>query len=120
MIGPMDKRRAALVLLTAGNVIVFVLFGAEKLYRPQNWIDWMPEWINGLAGLPVARWLTVIGITEILMALFLLLPVRRLRQLGALLISLHLFGIILEIGWNEIAIRDIGLLTGSLALLMLL
>lgn len=116
----MDRRRIAIWLLTAGNVIVFGLFGAEKLYKPKSWIDWMPAWIDGFAGLPVAQWLTVIGITEILMALFLLLPFRRLRQAGALLISLHLIAIIFEIGWNEIAIRDIGLAMGSLALLMLL
>ena len=120
MIGPMDRRRAAIVLLTAGNVLVFGLFGAEKLYKPKNWIDWMPEWLNGFANIPVAQWLTVIGIIEILMALFLLLPFRRLRQAGALLITLHLIAIVFEIGWNEIAIRDIGLIGGSLALLLLL
>ena len=120
MIRAMERRRLAALVLTAGTVLVFGVFGAQKLYAPELWIQWMPSWIDGMMGLTKARWLTVIGISEVLLALLLLFPFRRVRQIGAILVCLHLVGIITQVGWNEIGIRDIGLLAGAIALLMLI
>jgi hypothetical protein len=49
-----------------------------------------------------------------------LIPVRLVRQIGAIMIALHLVAILTQVGWNDIAVRDIGLLLSALALLALI
>ena len=116
----MQRPTIAHILLLIGLVIVFAVFGIEKLVTPIDWIGWMPTWMDGLLGIRVQVWLTVIGVAELLIALLLVLPWRKIRRVGATLASLHLLGIVLSVGWNDIGVRDIGLLFASLALMMLL
>ncbi len=80
----------------------------------------MPPWMDGLLGLPLATWLRITGIGEILLAILLLVPVRALQRIIAILMALHLLAVLTQTGWNDIAVRDIGLLLSSLALLFLL
>jgi hypothetical protein len=116
----MERSRLAILLLTAGSALVFGIFGAQKLVTPELWIGWMPKWIDGLLGFPKDQWMSAIGVSEILMALFLLFPFRRVRQIGAILMCLHLVAIVWSVGWNEIGIRDLGLLAAAAALLVLI
>lgn len=107
-------------LLILGLAFVFAYFGIDKLIHPLIWIGWIPLWMEGLLGLTREGWLLLTGILEILFAILLLLPIRTARRIGAALISLHLLAILTQTGWNDIAVRDIGLLLSSLALLALL
>lgn len=113
------NNRYAHGLLTAALVLVFLYFGVDKFVHPTLWIGWIPLWMDGLLGLPVHTWLAVIGASEILFGLFLLAPIRKLRQIGCILIALHLVAILTQVGWNDIGIRDAGLLLAALALLFL-
>lgn len=116
----MQRHRIAEAVLLAGQCLVLAVFGFQKLTDARTWIGWMPAWMDGFAGLTDDRWLFVIGVAELLLVTLLLFPVRRVRQLGALLLSLHLLSIVFVAGWTETGIRDIGLLTGAVALLFLL
>lgn len=106
-------------LLTASMVLVFLYFGIDKFVHPVLWMGWIPLWMDGLLGIPVATWLMIIGATEILLALFVLFPIRKVRQIGCILIALHLVAIITQVGWNDIGVRDMGILLAALALLFL-
>lgn len=106
-------------LLTTALLLVFLYFGIDKFVHPTIWLGFMPLWMDGLLGLTANVWLGVIGALEILFALFLIFPIRKVRQIGCILIALHLVGIVTIVGWNDIGVRDTGLLLAALALLFL-
>jgi hypothetical protein len=107
-------------MLIAGLAFVFGYFGIDKLIHPKLWIDWMPEALDGAAGLTLKQWMDVTSIAEIVIAAALLFPFRPIQRIAAFLAALHLTAILLQIGWNETAVRDIGLLFMSTALWYLL
>ncbi len=80
----------------------------------------MPAWLEGFAGLSRETWMQVTAVLEIIFGLLVLVPHRNIRRLGALLMALHLVAVLTQTGWNDIAVRDIGLLASSIALLLLL
>lgn len=116
----MQRKTYADLLLTAGLAFVFIYFGVDKFVHPQWWIGWMPEWMDGLLGLSNNAWMHITGVLEILFAVMLLIPVRIIRQSGAILCALHLVAVLTQTGWNDIAVRDIGLLLMSLGLFALM
>lgn len=116
----MQRQTTAKLLLTAAFVFVLGYFGIDKFTHPLNWIGWIPNWMEGLLSLPKATWLQIVGTFEVLLALLLLMPIRAVRQTGAILIALHIVAILTQVGWNDIAIRDIGLLLSIIALLSLI
>jgi uncharacterized membrane protein YphA (DoxX/SURF4 family) len=102
--------------LAIGTAFVFLYFGIEKFLHPDLWIGWMPQWMDGLMGLSNKVWMDVTGVTEIVIGVMVLVPKRLVQKIGALLASLHLVAILTQIGWNEIAVRDMGLLCMTMAL----
>ncbi|MBP9850891.1 MAG: hypothetical protein KBC47_04325 [Candidatus Peribacteraceae bacterium] len=102
--------------LIAGVAFVFLYFGIDKLLSPLVWIGWLPVWMDGLAGLEKDRWLQIIAVTEIIIGVGVLIPIRTLQKIAALLGTIHLAGILTQIGWNDIAVRDVGLMCMTIAL----
>lgn len=116
----MQRQSTAKFLLLAALAFVFGYFGIDKFVSPEIWIGWIPLWMDGLLGMSLDTWLSMIGALEVLFALLLVIPIRLVQRTGAVLIALHLLGILTQVGWNDIAVRDIGLLLADLALLFLL
>jgi len=115
----MQNHKYAHGLLTTAIVLVFLYFGIDKFVHPVLWMGWIPLWMDGLLTIPVDIWLMIIGAFEILLALFLLFPIRKVRQIGCILIALHLVAILTQVGWNDIGVRDTGLLLAALLTLVL-
>jgi uncharacterized membrane protein len=107
------------IILTLGLAFVFGTFGIDKFLNPNDWLQWIPMWMEGLLSFPRTTWLSIIGFSEIVMALMILVPIRQIRQIGLVLMALHLLGILTQTGWNDVAVRDIGLLAAVIALLFL-
>ncbi|MBI3332393.1 hypothetical protein HYZ99_05580 [Candidatus Peregrinibacteria bacterium] len=116
----MEHNRLARNLLIVALAFVFGYFGVDKFIHPLFWIGWMPPWLDGFMGLSKEVWLMITGATEAVFAVMLLIPHRRVRQAGAILVALHLVAVHTQTGWNDIAIRDIGLLMSSIALFLLI
>ncbi|TSC79364.1 MAG: hypothetical protein G01um101425_644 [Candidatus Peregrinibacteria bacterium Gr01-1014_25] len=116
----LSRSRLATGILIAGLALVVGMFGIEKLTEPLLWIGWMPPWMDGLFGMPVDTWLSVVGVAEIALAVLLIIPVRAVRRVGAALLCAHLLFVAIQVGWNDIGIRDIGLFSAAAALLILL
>ena len=116
----MDRKHAAQYVLIGSLAFVFGYFGIDKFLSPLLWIGWIPEWLNGALGASKETWLRIIGVIEILSAIGLLLPIRRLRQLACIGMMLQLLGILSQTGWNDVAARDINILLSALALLLML
>ncbi|MSR67965.1 hypothetical protein EXS65_04050 [Candidatus Peribacteria bacterium] len=116
----MSRTAIARSILIIGIAFVFLYFGIEKFVHPNLWIVWMPDWMDGLLGLTLGSWLSIVGVTEIVIAVLLLVPVRIVRQVAIIAASLHLFGIVMEVGWNDVGVRDIGLMFMSVSLWFLI
>lgn len=116
----MQRTFASKLLLIIALAFVFGYFGIDKFVHPEFWLSWIPLWMEGLMGLSRDAWLTVIGLSEVVMAILLIIPVRKVQKIGAILIALHLVGILTQVGWNDIGVRDLGLLLADLALIFLL
>lgn len=116
----MERSRLARGVLIAALAFVFGTFGVDKFVHPLIWIGWMPLWTDGLLGFSKDVWLQITGAIEVLLAILLLMPIRKMRQTGAILVVLHFVAVLTQTGWNDIAIRDIGLLLSSITLFLLL
>ena len=116
----MDRKRVATYVLIGSLVFVFGWFGIDKFRDPYFWSTYLPDWMEGLMNIPGTSWVVVIGLFELLLALLLLIPIRRLRRVAVTLMILHLIGILWQVGWNDIGVRDIGLAMSAAALLILL
>lgn len=116
----MDRNRTAQYVLIGSLAFVFGYFGIDKFVTPLLWIDWIPDWLTGVLGASKEQWLQFIGAIEILTAIGLLIPVRRLRQVACVGAILQLLGILTQTGWNDVAVRDINILLSAAALLFLL
>ncbi len=102
--------------LILGTAFVFLYFGIEKFVHPALWLGWMPDWMDGLMGYRVSLWMQVVAVTEIALGALILVPVRAVQKTVALLASLHLVAILTQVGWNDTAVRDTGLLCMTTAL----
>jgi hypothetical protein len=80
----------------------------------------MPAWIDGLLGIGKDTWLKIFGVIELGLAVLLVIPIRRVRQVAAALIIFHLLGVLSQVGWNDVGVQDIGLLLSAVSLLLLL
>ena len=116
----MNRKDLAFIFLIGGLAFVFGWFGIDKFVHPTLWMGFLPPWMDGFLGISKTVWIVIVGASEILLALMILIPVRMIRQLGAAFMGIHLLGVLWQLGWNDIAVRDIGLLTGSIALLLLI
>lgn len=116
----MDRKSLAKYILIAALVFVLGWFGVDKLRDPYFWATYLPLWMDGLFGIPGDSWIIGIGFFEMLLAVLLLIPVRRVRQVATVLIVLHLASVVSQTGLDDIGIRDIGLLISAVALLLLL
>lgn len=99
------------VLARYGIGIVFFIFGIDQLVRPKAWITWTPESIINFA--------TNLGVNNINLIYFnwlfdltigFLLLVGLFVRVTALIGTLHIIGIIFSLGYNDISVRDFGLL----------
>ena len=100
-------------ILRIGLSLVILWFGVSQLISPQNWVGYVPLWIDSFISATTIVYMN--GVFEVIASIFLLS--NKFVKLVSLLISIHLGIIIIELGYNATAIRDIGILIGFLALI---
>ncbi len=105
--------------LVIALAFVFLVFGIGKFTTPLAWIGFLPAWMDGLMGFSKNIWLQIIAVSEIAMAILITIPNHYVRKTGAVLIVLHLLAVLWQVGWNDIAVRDTGLLLSGIGLFFL-
>jgi uncharacterized membrane protein YphA (DoxX/SURF4 family) len=112
------SQRTAQIILRIGIAIVFLWFGIDKFVHPQYWLDaWVPQSVQNLAervGMMPHDFIHLNGIFEVLVGLSLATGffIRYFAIAGAL----FLLAVMGFHGFNEVLVRDIGLLAGLIAL----
>lgn len=123
MIDLNQYRGYAPVLLRVGVSLVFLWFGVNQLINPESFLGYVPQWLLPHQGMmmhehplqfmhniPKPSVHIIImgnGAFETLFGVFLLLGI--FTRASSLLLSIHLFGIMASLGYNDIAVRDFGL-----------
>jgi uncharacterized membrane protein YphA (DoxX/SURF4 family) len=122
-----DVQRYAQLAVRLGLALVFLIFGLDKFRSEEaqlaSWADWVPRWFSTLIGGQVKGFILVLGVFEILVGLSFLTGY--LLYWAALLSSLFLLATVLFStsgllfgALDQYTIRDIGLLGGTISLLL--
>jgi len=102
------------LILRLGLGFVFIYFGIDKFFHPSYWIGYIPAWF--VIPISMTVFIYLMGIVETVVGLGIVTN-RHLRFFAAIA-ALMLIGISISIGWNEITVRDIGLLAVAVSLML--
>lgn len=120
----MEQAPSARIILSGGLAIMLIGMGIDKYVHPELWLGWLPLQMEGLLSMDRLMWLKLIAGIEVLLGIGILLPMRLARQAASAILVLHLLSICAIVfwmtGWNDILLRDIGLLAAAIALSSLL
>ena len=96
-------------VLRIGVSLVFLWFGINQVLDPDYFISYLPDFILNFSN--PANFVIFNGIFEVIFGILLLLGL--FTRLVSIILTLHLFGVIFSLGYNEISVRDFGLMISS-------
>lgn len=94
--------------------LVFLLLGIDQILHPALWQAYFPDTIP--FGITVAKAIFFNGLFDIVIGLLLLLGL--FTRIAAALAALHIVGVIFTLGYNDITVRDLGILVAALAVFL--
>lgn len=109
-------KRNSYHILRVGLAITFLWIGILILRNPEAWGGYLQPWAAGLLPIPLAQAMMGTAILDIIIGAFLL--INFLPWLAALVGAVHLVVVLAVSGITDITARDIGLLAGTLALMI--
>ncbi len=107
----MDMKKYAPIVVRLAIALVFLWFGSNQIMAPGEWFGYLPGFVPEQS---MAMFVTFNGIGEIILGLLLVMGL--FTRIVALLLALHLLGIIFFVGYNEIGVRDFGLMLAALSI----
>jgi uncharacterized membrane protein YphA (DoxX/SURF4 family) len=111
----MKYSRYAPLFARVGVGFVFLIFGIWQLINPQGWLGYVPNFILN-SGINPITILLLNGVFDLLIGLGLVLGL--FLRIVSLLGIIHLAGISYSLGWNDVAVRDIGLMIVLIAIFL--
>jgi len=113
----MKKETIGLLLLRLGLGGVFLVFGIDKFFHPKLWSAYMPPWFSGILPIELFTFIYLLGVFEIIVGVLVLIGLY--TRSAAIISAAFLLGIIASLGFNDIVIRDAGLLFLALGIAVL-
>ena len=107
-------RKSSYHFLRVGLAITFLWIGVLIFRDPQAWGSYIQPWAVKLLPAPLTQVMFSTAILDVVVGLGLLFDF--FPWVAALLGSIHLIIVIVTSGLTDITVRDVGLLTGVLAL----
>ena len=108
-------KKYAPILVRYALSFVFLWFGLSQLADQASFLGYLPQWTYHLPIAP-STFVLLNGAFETLLGV--LLACGLFTRAAALLLGLHLVGIAVSLGYNDIAIRDVGLALATLAIFL--
>ena len=102
------------LILRLGLGFVFIWFGIDKLINPINWLGYIPPKVAQLIFINLDSFIFLLGIVELILGTLLIIGLY--TRIVAFIMAIHLALVVASLGFNEIAARDIGLLSIALYL----
>jgi len=106
------KEEYGKIILRIGISLVFLWFGLNQIFDSESWTSYVPQFMDKF-GIPPEIVILLNGILETAFGLLLLFGI--FTRVASLILAIHLFFITLTLGYNEIAVRDLGLTFATLA-----
>src|SRR3989344_7172517 len=101
-------------ILRVGLAITFLWIGILILKAPEAWGGFVAPWVMKLLPMPIEQMMIGTAFLDIAIGILLLLDM--FVWLGATAASGHLIIVLIVSGINEVTVRDLAILAGSLAL----
>lgn len=110
-----DSSANAFLILRLGFTVAPILFGLDKFFNVMtDWVDFLPAFVTDtISGTAV---MAIVGVVEIVAGIGVWLRPRIFAHVVAAWLALIIITLILAGGFLDIALRDLGLLLGALAL----
>lgn len=108
-------RHSSFHILRVGLAITFLWIGILIFRDPLSWGSLLNPWVLNWLPMSTQQVMIETAIFDITIGFLLLIDVW--TWLAALLATLHLMLVLTVVGINEITVRDLGLMAGSLAIL---
>lgn len=113
----LDRAREAYWLLLTGFVVAPILAGLDKFFHVLvDWDKYMAPFLDSMVGGQAGAIMAVVGIVEILAGIGVWLRPRVFAYVVAAWLGLIILNLLLIPGFFDVALRDLGLLLGALAL----
>lgn len=107
----------AYVLLRTGFIVAPILAGADKFFHILvNWDQYLPGFVNEMLGGHGHEFMYVVGIIEIVAGIGVALKPKIFAYVVALWLAAIIINLLLIPGYFDVALRDLGLMLGALAL----
>ena len=115
-----DRTAPVTAVLRLGLGAVFLAFGVWKSASPVQWVIFLPNWVSGavadLSALDALGVLRMMGFVEAVLGIQLLAGL--FTKATATLCTALLAGIVFHVGFDQVGIRDAGLLFAAMALMI--
>jgi len=102
------------LILRLGLGFVFFWFGLDKLLNVDNWLGYITPSLDKLIFIDINTFMFILGGVEIILGVLLIIGL--FLRIVSVVIAIHLFFIIISIGFNDISVRNFGLLAIAVAL----
>ena len=112
-----DPAYQAFTIMRVAFTVAPILFGLDKFFNAMvDWEQYLAPWINDIVPGSASTTMHLVGVVEIVAGILVALKPRY----GAYVVAAWLGGIIVDLltysGYDDIALRDFGLLLGALTL----
>lgn len=107
-------QRLSPLVLRLGLTALFLWFGLSQVFFPNDWISWVPTWVPDFSHMDARTIVLLNGGFEVVFGVLLLLGIY--VRFVVLLLGLHLLSIAYELGYGDIAARDVCIAIACFAL----
>lgn len=114
MLNNLNTSKYAPIITRYGMSLVFLWFGFTQVMGPESWTSLIPEFITNITHLSALTFVYLNGGMEIVLGLLLIIGIY--TRISALILALHLLFITIDVGYNAIGIRDLGLTLATLSI----
>lgn len=103
------------ILVRWGIALVFLWFGINQIINPDMFLGWMHVNMQFVQENEIVL-IMIHGVGELILGTLLILGLW--TRVVATLLAINLLGITVNLGYNDIAVRDVGLLLATVAIMM--
>ncbi|MBS3143557.1 DoxX family membrane protein [Candidatus Woesearchaeota archaeon] len=112
-----DKTKIATLILRVALGFIFFWFGMDKIINPIDWKGFITPALSKLIFVDLGIFILLLGIIEIILGIMLILGL--FTRTASVIVLIHLIMVVMTQGFNQISIRDFGLIAIALYLIMI-
>ena len=103
-------------VLRVGMAMVILWFSLEQFTHNGSWVAYIPDYAVSISHLSASSLVSLNALFELIFGMMILFGFY--TRLSAFLLAIHLFDIMLVVGYGEIGARDFGLAIGTFVVFM--